>query len=224
MQFPRLHDWNVTPQQAINIQQSLRSQILRQDQLGRIRFVAGVDVGIQKNSEISRAAVALLAFPQLELIEFALAERPVTFPYMPGLLSFREIPVILEALEGLKTLPDLILCDGHGFAHPRRFGLASHLGLICGLPSIGVAKSRLIGEHDTVGPQRGDWLSLVDQGEVIGAAVRTRSGTKPVYVSIGHRLCLETAIDLVLRCTREHRLPETTRQAHRLASHEQKRG
>jgi deoxyribonuclease V len=214
------HDWEVTPQQAIVIQEQQRSQVIRQDQFGEIHAVAGVDVGFTSGNQIARAAVAVLSFPGLDLQEASLAELTTHFPYVPGLLSFREIPVVLEALAHLKTLPDLLLCDGHGLAHPRRFGLASHLGLICDLPSIGVAKSLLVGEHVTVGAQPGDWQPLIDHGEVIGAAVRTRLGARAVYVSIGHRLSLESAIEIVLRCSRGFRLPETTRQAHRLASGE----
>jgi len=223
VQFRQLHDWEVNSQQAIAIQELLRSQVIRQDQFTAIHTVAGIDVGFISGNQVARAAVAVLGFPGLDLQEVSLAERIAGFPYVPGLLSFREIPVILEALSQLKTLPDLLICDGHGLAHPRRFGLASHLGLICDLPSIGAAKSLLIGEHDAVGPQRGDWQPLIDHAEVIGAALCTRLGAKPVFVSIGHRLSLETAIDFVLRCTKEFRLPETTRHAHRLASGEKSR-
>ena len=146
------------------------------------------------------------------------------FPYVPGLLSFREAPAALAALGQLKTSPDILLCDGHGLAHPRRFGLACHLGLLSGLPSIGVAKSLLTGEHAPPAQERGAWTPLLDGGEVIGAALRTRPGAKPVYVSIGHRISLESALQVVLRCTGRYRLPETTRQAHRLASNLERRG
>jgi deoxyribonuclease V len=217
--FSSFHSWEVNPQQAKEIQQRLRSQIIREDHIGIVRRVAGIDVGFESNGRTSRAAAAVLGFPELDLQETALAERPTRFPYVPGLLSFREIPVILETLNQLTVLPDLLICDGHGLAHPRRFGLASHLGLLCDLPSIGVAKSLLVGEHAPVGTQRGDWQPLIESGEVIGAALRTRPGTKPIYVSIGHRVGLATAIDFVLRCSTNYRLPETTRQAHRLASH-----
>jgi deoxyribonuclease V len=144
--------------------------------------------------------------------------RKTRFPYVPGYLSFREAPAALAAMRRLRRDPDLIVCDGQGFAHPRRFGLACHLGLLANLPSIGVAKSRLIGEHAVLGSQRGEWVPLVDDGERIGVVLRTRTGVRPVYVSVGHRISLETAIDYVLRCTTRYRLPETTRQAHRLAS------
>ena len=192
--------------------------MLRQDRLGDIRRVAGVDVGFEQGGRITRAAVAVLGFPDLEPASEAIARLPTSFPYVPGLLSFREIPAVLAALQQLEELPDLLLCDGQGLAHPRRFGIACHLGVLVDLPSIGVAKSRLLGEHEEPGPDKGSWEPLLDRGETIGAVVRTRSRVKPLYVSIGHRLSLDTAIRYLLACTPRYRLPETTRRAHRLAS------
>ncbi len=218
MKLQRLHDWNLTPKQAIALQQDLRTRVITEDRLGPLRHVAGVDVGFEDNRRITRAAVAVLSFPDLTLVEQAVARRPTTFPYVPGLLSFREIPAALDALEQLRQPPDLLLADGQGLAHPRRFGLACHLGLVTATPCIGVAKSRLIGEHDEPGEEKGAWSPLTDHGEVIGAVLRTRTRVKPVYVSIGHRVSLPTAIELVLACTTRYRLPETTRWAHRLAS------
>jgi deoxyribonuclease V len=212
------HSWNVTPQEAIAIQQQLRGQVIREDRVGLVRVVAGVDAGFEEGGAITRAAVALLSFPGLLLQESAIVYRPTTFPYVPGLLSFREIPAILDALSQLSQLPDLLLCDGQGIAHPRRFGFASHLGVLCDLPSIGVAKSLLVGQHQPLGEQRGDWQPLREAGEIIGAALRTRPGTKPVYVSIGHCISLETAIGYTLRCLGKYRLPEPSRMAHHLAS------
>jgi deoxyribonuclease V len=162
--------------------------------------------------------VAVLDFPSLEHQASALARQQTRFPYIPGYLSFREVPAILEALGKLQRPPDLILCDGQGLAHPRRFGLACHLGVVTGLPTIGVAKSRLIGTHDPVAEQKGCWVPLWDKEECIGAVVRSRSHVSPLYISIGHCVDLETAIDHVLRCTTRFRLPETTRWAHKLAS------
>jgi deoxyribonuclease V len=144
--------------------------------------------------------------------------EPTRFPYVPGYLSFREVPAILGALASLDSPPDLILCDGQGLAHPRRFGLACHLGVLTGLPTIGVAKSRLIGTHVEVPQHKGAWVPLLDDDEIIGAVLRTRDGVQPLYVSVGHRVDLSTAIDFVLRCTTRYRLPETTRWAHKLAS------
>lgn len=212
------HPWPQTVEQAKEIQQQLRSQVIRIDCLGEVNYVAGVDVGFEDNYAISVAAVAVLTFPELELVETAIAHRPTTFPYIPGFLSFREVPVILDALEKLTLNPDLILCDGQGIAHPRRFGLACHLGVLIDIPTIGVAKSLLIGKHEQLPPEKGRWQPLCHQGEIIGAVVRSRNGVKPLYVSIGHRISLTTAIDLVLGCIIKYRLPETTRWADKLAS------
>ncbi len=191
---------------------------MRQNDLGVVRRVAGVDVGVDQPTGLARAAVVVLSYPDLTFLESAHARLPLSFPYVPGLLSFRELPVILQALQQLTQPPDLILCDGQGLAHPRRFGLACHLGVWCDIPTIGVAKSRLLGEHLPPGEKRGDWQPLLDGEEVIGAALRTRTGAKPLFISTGHRIDLATAMAYVLECAPRYRLPETTRQAHRLAS------
>lgn len=218
MPFRPLHSWQVAPQEAITIQEGLRHQVVREDRFGPIHTVAGVDVGFEADGAIARAAVVVLRFPELEPLDTCVVRQPTAFPYIPGLLSFREAPVVLEALERLHSLPDLLICDGQGLAHPRRFGIACHLGLWSDIPSIGAAKSRLIGQHEPVGEARGDWQPLWDGGEIIGAALRTRPGARPLYISIGHRISLESAIGFVLSCTRGYRLPEPTRQAHHLAS------
>ena len=212
------HPWDVTPAQARAIQLQGRARVIADDALGRVGRVAGIDVGLEESGAVSRAAVAVLEVPSLTLVESAVARLPTAFPYVPGLLSFREIPAALEALGRLSAPPDLLLCDGQGYAHPRRFGLACHLGVLTGLPSIGVAKSRLIGTHGPLPDEKGAWVPLLDGDETIGAALRTRGGVAPVYVSVGHRVSLPTAIRWVLACTTRFRLPETTRQAHRLAS------
>ncbi len=213
------HPWNLTPREAIALQGELAARVETNDRLpDPIRTVAGVDVGFEEAGRTTRAAVAVLDFPALSLLHQRIARLPTRFPYVPGLLSFRELPAVLEALRQLPALPDLILCDGHGRAHPRRFGIACHLGVLLDRPSIGVGKTRLLGSHDDPGPDRGDWAPLLDKGEVIGAVLRTRPGVKPVFISGGHRVCLETAIALTLACTPRYRLPETTRAAHRLAS------
>lgn len=208
----------MTPREAIALQRELRERVVRTDRIGRVRHVCGIDVGFEEDGKITRAAVVVLGFPSLELVEQAIARRRTSFPYVPGLLSFREIPAVLEALARLRIRPDLLLCDGQGIAHPRRCGLASHLGLATGLPSIGVAKTRLVGEHRAPPKRRGAWTPLIDAGETIGAVLRTRAGVKPVYVSIGHRVSLPTAIEYVMACCTRYRLPETTRWAHHLAS------
>jgi deoxyribonuclease V len=200
------------------VQEVLRAQVVCKDRLGPVHTVAGIDVGFEDRGRITRAAVVLLTFPGLEPFAQVISRSPTRFPYVPGYLSFRELPAVLEALDRLAEVPDLVLCDGQGLAHPRRFGLACHLGVLTGMPCIGVAKSRLIGRHAEVPRDKGQWVPLEDQGETIGAVLRTRTGVRPVYVSIGHRVSLETAIDYTLRCTTRYRLPETTRYAHRLAS------
>ena len=219
MKIFQRHAWPLTVEEAIAIQQQFRKEVITQDQLEEpVQYVAGVDMGFEAGGTISRAAVAVLSFPSLQLQESAIARRPTTFPYVPGFLSFREIPAVLDALEKINTIPDLILCDGQGIAHPRRFGIACHLGLIVDIPTIGVAKSLLIGNHKEVPEERGSWQPLVNRGETIGAVLRTRIKTKPLYVSSGHRVSLSTAIEYVLRCTPKYRLPETTRIADKLAS------
>jgi deoxyribonuclease V len=206
------HSWLVSPREAATIQSGLRDRVERTDRLGPLRLVAGVDVGI--HGDVARAAIAVLAYPEMELVDLRTTERRVEFPYVPGLLAFREAPAILEAWACLRSAPDLILFDGQGLAHPRRLGIACHLGLVLDRPSIGCAKSRLCGEYEEPGSTAGEWTPLVDGLECIGAAVRTRTGTKPVFVSLGHRVSLETAISLTLACCRGYRLPEPTRQAH----------
>ena len=210
--------WPRTIRAARALQERWRAKVITADRLGKLRYVAGVDVGFGRDGAVTRAAVAVLSFPELKPVEHAIVHKRTRFPYVPGYLSFREIPAVFAALKQLKLKPDLLLCDGQGLAHPRRFGLACHLGVLTGIPSIGVAKSRLIGEHGAMPRKKGNWVPLKDDGEIIGAVLCTRSGMKPLYVSIGHRVSLETAIEYVLRCTTKYRLPETTRAAHRLAS------
>jgi len=183
--------------------------------MGPVRHVAGIDVSVR--DDVSRAAVVVLDFEGLTPVDYAVATQPVTFPYVPGLLAFREGPVVLKALKQVGTAPDLLIFDGQGLAHPRRLGIASHIGLLVDLPAIGCAKSRLCGQHRQPGEGPGDYAPLVDRGEVIGAVLRTRRGVKPVFVSIGHRVDLATSIRYVLACCRGYRLPETTRWAHRVA-------
>ncbi|MET0086505.1 MAG: deoxyribonuclease V [Sedimenticola sp.] len=216
--FEKLHPWNVSPGEARKIQQQLRGRVITSDRLGKVRHVAGVDVGFEENGRITRAAVVLLSFPGLQPEASSIARRPTCFPYVPGLLSFREIPAVLDALEKLERLPDLLLCDGQGIAHPRRFGIACHLGLLTDIPAIGVAKSRLTGTHGELPAAKGSWVPLMDGEERIGAVLRSRTNVSPLYISPGHKISLETAIDYVLACTPKYRLPETTRRAHRLAS------
>jgi len=213
------HSWALSPKDAVILQRELSAHVLSEDAfLLPLRTVAGVDVGFEAGGKVTRAAVAVLSFPEACLLDEAVVRRPTAFPYVPGLLSFREAPAILDALDRLRELPDLVLVDGQGYAHPRRFGIACHLGVMTDLPTIGVGKTRLVGQFSEVPDRRGEWSSLNDEGEIVGAVLRTRQAVKPVFVSVGHRISLETAIQFVLRCCLRYRLPEAIRQAHRLAS------
>lgn len=218
MRLAHRHSWHVTPKQAIAIQNRLRTKVITRDEFDAINTVAGVDVGFENNGKVTRAAIAVLTFPALDLQTVSISRCKTSFPYIPGLLSFRELPAVLKALEKLPVFPDLFLCDGQGYSHPRRFGIASHLGVLTDRPAVGVGKSRLTGVHKPVPDRRGAWRALVDNGEIIGAVVRTRIKVKPVYVSIGHRVSLDTAIRFTMECTTRFRLPETTRMAHKYAS------
>lgn len=210
-----------SPREAAALQAAWSARVIRRRTFENPRVVAGVDVGVK--DDVVRAAVCLLSFPGLEPLEQALHAEPVTFPYVPGLLGFREVPCIVRAFERLATTPDVCLVDGHGLSHPRRFGVATHLGVELDLPTIGVAKTRLVGEHREPGPRRGASTRLVHrpkggEPELVGRVVRTRAGVAPVFVSIGHRVDLESAVRLTLRCTPRFRLPEPIRAAHRLAA------
>ncbi len=213
------HPWDVSTAEAKAIQLSLRDKVSFQPDFGEVSTVAGVDVGVA--GDVARAAVVVLSYPSLEPLEQRLAELPIHMPYVPGFLSFREAPAILAACEDLDIEPDLFLFDGQGVAHPRRFGIASHVGVILDKPSIGCAKSRLCGTHNDPATECGSYAYLYDGDETIGVVLRTRTKVSPVYVSVGHRMDLETAVEYVLGCCTQYRLPETTRYAHRAASGEQ---
>jgi deoxyribonuclease V len=238
----KMHRWDVSTLEAKEIQMALRQGCEGADRLPRIRTVAGMDAafvlrqsqaldataeeavhgggrwGALREANQAIGGVVLYSYPEMKEVERAYAVEPLRFPYVPGLLSFREIPVLLAALKKLRRMPDLIFCDGQGYAHPRRLGLASHLGVLLDKPTIGCAKSILIGAHGELNEQAGSWIPLVDEktgGEVIGAAVRTRSGVKPMYVSQGHRVSLQTAIRLTLGVASGFRMPRPTRDADR---------
>jgi deoxyribonuclease V len=198
------------------IQRRLAPRVIRRNAVGEVRYVAGVDAGFP--GEMARAGVAVLRYPELDVVDVGVAEVPVTFPYVPGLLSFREAPAVLAAVDKLRVQPDLLIVDGQGIAHRRRFGIASHLGLWLDIPSIGSAKSLLVGRHGPLADEPGATAELIDRGEVVGVALRTRRGVNPLYVSIGHRVDLPTAAHYVLSCCRRYRLPEPQRQAHLAAS------
>jgi len=179
-----------------------------------LRYIVGIDVSMNRFDRFGYAAVVVFSYPELEVVEVASSKREITFPYIPGLLSFRETPIIAEALEKLKTEPDVIFLDGQGIAHPRRFGIASHIGVLLDKPTIGVAKTRLVGEYEEPPSEKGAWSPLKDKGEVIGAVLRTKNRVKPVFVSTGHRISLEEAVKLTLSVARGYRIPEPTRIAH----------
>lgn len=201
--------------EAVALQKALACKVIRENRLGEIQRVAGADVSVR--GDTARAAIAVLSFPGLELMESATSSLPVHFPYITGLLTFREGPAIIRAFEALKARPDILIFDGQGIAHPRRFGLASHMGVILDVPSIGCAKTRLCGYHEPLHWKKGSCVPLLDGDEIVGAVLRTRDYVKPVYISIGHRIDLKTSVDTVLTCCRKFRLPETTRAAHRMA-------
>ncbi|MEL7562097.1 deoxyribonuclease V [Dehalogenimonas sp. 4OHTPN] len=215
MNINKLHRFNLTPANSIKLQAELAPAIKTADQPeGRISLIAGVDVSIGRQGSTGRAAVAVISYPTLEIIAESVHEGPAAMPYIPGLLSFRELPLILPALEKLDLEPDLFIVDGHGIAHPRRLGIAAHLGLFIDKPTIGCAKSRLYGKHDEVGWSRGSSAELYDGNEIIGRVIRTREGSKPLYISAGHRISLESAAAWVLKLTSRFRLPEPLRCAH----------
>ena len=209
------HPWDVSPAEAKRIQCRLRGRLRVEHLRYPPQVVAGIDVGVKEGRV--RAAVVTVSYPDLLPLQAVTAERDGSFPYVPGLLAFREGPVVLAALERLTQPPDVLLFDAQGLAHPRRMGLATHLGILLDLPAVGCAKSRLCGEAEVPGAQKGSWSVLTDGNEVIGAVVRTRSHVRPVYVSIGHRLDLQTAVALVLGCAMRYRVPQPIRLAHQVA-------
>ena len=213
MKALRLHRWNVTPREAARIQLRLRSRFEPADRFSRIERVAGADVALDLRRNIAIAGAVVFQFPEMIEVERVWAKRRLTFPYVPGLLSFREIPVLLRVFARLRHTPDLIFYDGHGYAHPRRFGIACHLGLVLDCPTIGCAKSVLVGIPEEPGNEPGSWAPLTDEGETIAAVLRTREGTRPVYISQGHRVSLESAIRFARAVTDGFRIPRPTREA-----------
>jgi deoxyribonuclease V len=217
MKVARLHGWQVDTARAVELQAELASRVNRAGGAINPRRVAGVDISVDREAGTGTGAVVVFSYPALEVVETRVVRERLGFPYVPGLLSFREAPLILAACAELAAAPDLVMVDGQGIAHPRRLGLASHLGLFLGVPTIGCAKSRLCGRHNEPDEAPGSRAELLDNGEVIGAVVRTRAGVKPLYISIGHMIDLSSAVHWVLACCRGYRLPEPTRLAHRAA-------
>ena len=213
-----LHNWQMSTGEATELQRSLSCMVSRKSDVTVPKFIAGVDISVGKASGLARGAVVVLSFPELEMAEVQVAEGRLDFPYVPGLLSFREAPLTLQACERLNITPDLFLLDGQGVAHPRRFGLACHLGLFLDKPTIGCAKSLLCGHHEELPEESGSYAEIIDSGETIGAALRTKTGVKPVYVSIGHMVDMATAVHWVMKSCRGYRIPEPLRLAHIAAS------
>ena len=214
MKNPTLHPWDLDPAQARALQAELAPRVDSTSPLPRWKTVAAADVSFDRGGDTLFAAVVVVDAETLRVIEQVSLSAPATFPYVPGLLSFREAPALLKAFDLLKIRPDVVICDGQGQAHPRRFGIACHLGLILDLPTIGCGKSRLCGKFAEPGPDRSDRSSLIDKGEVIGTVLRSRRGVKPLFISVGHRCDLESAVDLVLSLTPKYRIPVPTRLAH----------
>lgn len=216
MQDTPRHRWDVTPEEAVEIQQELRSRVQLTNGFDpvQVHTIAGIDASYR---DMARAAVVVLSYPELRVVDSAIAVRETPFPYVPGLLSFREAPAVLDAMDKLNVRPDLIMCDGQGIAHPRRLGIASHIGVYLDIPSIGCAKSRLTGSFKEPGPEQGARSPLLDHGELIGIVLRSKPRTNPLFISPGHKIDVETAVEFVVRCLRGYRLPEPTRSAHNLA-------
>ena len=219
MNIPRApQSWSVTPGRAIQIQRNLAGRVVTRGRVRRLRLAAGADLAFSQDKEECIAGVVVWDVQTGQVVEQQVARRKLRFPYVPGLLSFREVPAILTALRKLRCEPDVFMFDGQGYAHPRRFGLACHAGLLIDRPSLGCAKSLLIGRCETPAPRRGSTTPLTDKGELIGMAVRTRDGVRPVYISLGHRLSLKSAVEITLKCGLKYRLPEPTRLADRLVA------
>jgi deoxyribonuclease V len=218
MKIQSLHAWNLGPKEAVALQREFADRVVRRGLRQRFRLVAGADVSYARFSKTLYAGVVVLQMPELHVVESQSVVCEASFPYVPGLLSFREAPAVLEAFGRLRSEPDVVILDGQGFAHPRRFGLACHLGLWLDRATIGCAKSLLIGEYNDLGDEVGAQAALKDKGEVIGTALRTRSRCKPVFVSVGHRIGLPSAVGVILSTCRGYRLPEPTRQAHLLVN------
>ncbi|HEX8650047.1 MAG TPA: deoxyribonuclease V [Pyrinomonadaceae bacterium] len=216
--YKHLHDWKMTPREAVELQKSLREGVRLRPLAKRIETIAGADISFNKFSSTVYAGLVVLRLPRLEVVEEVGVVSETSFPYVPGLLSFRETPSVLEAWSKLKTEPDAVMFDGQGIAHPRRVGIASHVGLLIERPTLGCAKSVLVGKYQEPETERGNWTELVDKGEVVGAALRTKNNVQPIFVSPGHLIDLEGAIRLTLECDGGYRQPEPTRRAHLLVN------
>ena len=218
MKCINLHPWDLRYSEAVKVQQELKARLVLETPKIEFELVAGADVSYSKGDDVFFSSVVVLEMPTMRIVEEATARSEMNFPYIPGLLSFREAPVLIKAFEKVKNVPDVIVFDGQGIAHPRGVGLASHMGLVLDLPSIGCAKKNLVGNYDPVGNQVGEHTPIVFEGDVVGAVLRTRENVKPVFVSPGHKMDIPSAIEIVMKTCRGYKLPEPTRQAHRLVN------
>jgi deoxyribonuclease V len=217
MNIVEIDEWqnlDISPAQAIELQKQVAVQVVRCGEVLSPEYIAGIDIAVGKDATEAQAAIVVLRYPGLEIAEVEMAQGEIGFPYIPGLLSFREIPLILKAWQKLTFVPDIVMVDGQGIAHPRRVGIASHLGVLLNIPTIGCAKSRLCGSCEMPSDEPGSYKNLVDKGEIIGVALRTKNRVNPLYVSIGHEISLENAIYWVMECCNGYRLPQPTRLAH----------
>lgn len=208
------HKWDISCEEARRLQEELRSRIILTPPKRRFRFIGGADVSYEKHGDKFHAGIVVWDMERKEVIDKASASKRVSFPYVPGLLSFREAPVLLDAFSKLRTSVDVLIVDGQGIAHPRRFGLAAHVSLLLDIPGVGCAKSKLVGEHEPVGANRGSRSDLILDGDCVGAVLRTRDNVKPLYISPGHKMSVDCAVEIVLNCAVKYRLPEPTRLAH----------
>ena len=219
-----LHSWSIAPSEAVQIQKKLAQMVVRNGDPVSLSYIGGVDLSVNQSTNKAVAAVVILDYPGLKIVEIEKARGELGLPYIPGLLSFREAPLILEACRKTNFTPQLLIVDGQGIAHPRRMGLASHLGLFLDIPTIGCAKSPLCGKYNNPGDKAGDYSEIVDKGEAIGITLRTRAGAKPIYISTGHQISMESAIYWILKCCTGYRLPQPTRLAHQAAGETMKTG
>ncbi len=218
MKYKPLHPWEIVPKEGIEIQKRLRKRLIFDDNEFKIEKICGTDVSFEKGKSILFSAAVIFSYPDFGVIEEQTAACECSFPYVPGLLSFREVPVLLKAFEKVKNIPDVVICDGHGIAHPRGIGLASHLGLFLDIPAIGCAKKKLYGDYNEVGNRKGDYSYLSNSNKNIGIVLRTRENVKPVFVSQGYRIGLDFSRRIVLSCCKKYRIPEPIRKAHQLVN------
>ena len=212
------HKWNVSPKEAIEIQKRLKQKVRIEPLQKEVKYIGGADISFNRGESTVYATIVVLRLSDLEEVERSLVVGTIDFPYIPGLLSFREVPILWEAWQQLKQKPDVLVLDGHGIAHNRRFGVASHFGILADVPTIGCAKKIFVGTHQELSEEAGNMVGIYDENELLGAVLRSRSKVKPIYISVGHRITLPDALRIMQQCITKYRLPEPTRQAHLIAN------